>query len=185
MPRFEGGQRDQSGTIGPVTKLQMQLRALGLPAGPIDGQFTEKTRRAIEVFQNRRGLEPTGRLDEQTAEHLASVTLSLANGQPTRGFSTDPALVQRLLSTKMVPVQQAEAKAVRNAINGTEKPRLFRKPLFWLVAGTGAAAAAIAWVAGGGSIKTIGQRAFEELEDATGLDFGDDGDDNDFEDDEE
>jgi peptidoglycan hydrolase-like protein with peptidoglycan-binding domain len=49
---------------------QQQLREEGYYDGPIDGLYTESTRRAIEKFQDKNDLVETGRLDLPTSDAL-------------------------------------------------------------------------------------------------------------------
>ena len=58
--------------LNPVTRqlVERRLNALGLKPGRVDGQFNERTRRAIRRFQDRRNLQVTGYLNEPTMVRL-------------------------------------------------------------------------------------------------------------------
>jgi peptidoglycan hydrolase-like protein with peptidoglycan-binding domain len=56
-----------SGFIG---KVQEKLRALGFDAGPVNGDFGEKTQAALAQFQLSRAIPASGQLDEQTLAEL-------------------------------------------------------------------------------------------------------------------
>ena len=62
------------GTLDPISEtkgLQTRLKNLGYDCGKIDGSVGEKTRAALTRFQNRFGLEETGKIDEITSKKLA------------------------------------------------------------------------------------------------------------------
>jgi peptidoglycan hydrolase-like protein with peptidoglycan-binding domain len=56
-----------------VERLQQALNDNGFDAGEVDGVFGPQTGAALSRFQSKAGLQPTGRIDEQT---LAAVGLS-------------------------------------------------------------------------------------------------------------
>ena len=56
-----------SGFIG---RVQERLRALGFDAGPVNGDFGEKTQAALAQFQLSRAIPASGQLDEQTLGEL-------------------------------------------------------------------------------------------------------------------
>lgn len=58
-----------------VMVLQALLDKLGYDVGPIDGIYGPKTRQAIIDFQKDRGLNPTGVIDEETSQVVASYLL--------------------------------------------------------------------------------------------------------------
>jgi hypothetical protein len=67
------------GHLDPITQvsgIQMRLRNLDFYNGEIDGELNEKTEWAIEEFQRRQGLEPTGRVDDRTRAKLEEVHCS-------------------------------------------------------------------------------------------------------------
>jgi hypothetical protein len=56
-----------------VTGVQGRLRNIGLPCGQIDGELGPRTRQALQRFQQRYNLPPTGELDEETRRKLVQV----------------------------------------------------------------------------------------------------------------
>ncbi|HEX2189996.1 MAG TPA: peptidoglycan-binding protein, partial [Longimicrobiaceae bacterium] len=62
---------------GDAATLHDQLRSLGFPVAPGDAPGGETTRAALEAFQRRYGLEPTGRADEGTRAALAALSSAL------------------------------------------------------------------------------------------------------------
>lgn len=50
--------------------VEQRLAALGLEPGPVDGWFDSRTRRAIRRYQQARGMDITGYLDQQTLVRL-------------------------------------------------------------------------------------------------------------------
>ncbi len=61
------------GHLDPVDGLkgaQQRLRNLGLYGGPVDGQDSPLTTGALSLFQQRQGLERTGKLDDATKDAL-------------------------------------------------------------------------------------------------------------------
>lgn len=50
--------------------IETRLTGLGFDAGPTDGEFDAKTRRAIRQFQRSRNLEPTGFVDQSAVVQL-------------------------------------------------------------------------------------------------------------------
>lgn len=167
---LQRGSRDQIGTNGPVTKLQLQLRALGLPAGDIDGIFGRKTEEAVRQFQARRGIKVDGIVGPETTRELTAVEEALAANQAVQGFVIDPAFTKQFLALRaqMVPsttggamatAQDTASKAVTKAKELAQDKRV------WLVAGVGAALL----------IGLLAFRrttsAFAAFEDATGLDI--------------
>jgi peptidoglycan hydrolase-like protein with peptidoglycan-binding domain len=53
-----------------VRQAQQQLQQRGFDVGQPDGQLGATTRQALRDFQQRQGLQPTGRLDQQTLAAL-------------------------------------------------------------------------------------------------------------------
>ena len=51
---------------------EQRLAGLGYDVGPVDGNFTSETRRAIAQFQQTAGLKSTGYLDNQTVTRLVA-----------------------------------------------------------------------------------------------------------------
>ena len=52
-----------------------RLEALGLKPGAVDGQFDDRTRRAIRRYQDARQLQVTGYLDQATVVRLLADSL--------------------------------------------------------------------------------------------------------------
>ncbi len=52
--------------------VEQRLAGLGYDTGPVDGNFTRKTRVSIHTFQQKSGLTPTGYLDNQTVTRLVA-----------------------------------------------------------------------------------------------------------------
>ncbi|SFP37041.1 peptidoglycan-binding domain-containing protein [Tranquillimonas alkanivorans] len=50
--------------------VEQRLQALGLEPGPVDGEFTDDTRRAVRRYQDRAGLPVSGFLNEPTVVRL-------------------------------------------------------------------------------------------------------------------
>ena len=60
--------------------IEARLDALGLKPGVVDGNFDARSRRAIRRFQESRGMQPTGYLDQTTTVALlAGAVLKLGN----------------------------------------------------------------------------------------------------------
>ena len=68
-----------------ITQLQQALNDNGFDAGTVDGVFGAQTIAAVKRFQTKAGLQPTGRIDQQT--------LALVGMQPpgTTGQGGNPA----------------------------------------------------------------------------------------------
>lgn len=64
--------REEALRLNPITRqlVERRLNALGLKPGRVDGDFDERTRRAIRRFQDGRNLQVTGYLDEPTMVRL-------------------------------------------------------------------------------------------------------------------
>lgn len=60
-----------SSTLGLATsQLQLELQALGYYHGPIDGRYSAETIAAVQAFQTRIGVPPTGLLDSTTLRQV-------------------------------------------------------------------------------------------------------------------
>lgn len=53
-----------------VRKVQQKLNDEGFRAGPVDGIWGPKTQSAVKNFQEKKGIEATGQLDEKTLAEL-------------------------------------------------------------------------------------------------------------------
>ena len=64
--------QEQALRLNPVTRqlVERRLNVLGLKPGRVDGEFDNRTRRAIRRFQDGRNLQVTGYLDEPTMVRL-------------------------------------------------------------------------------------------------------------------
>jgi len=63
--QFAAGPHD-----GFIRRVQEQLRALGFDAGPVNGNFGEKTQAALAQFQLSRTIPASGQLDDPTLAEL-------------------------------------------------------------------------------------------------------------------
>ena len=63
--------RQQSGPHSDmISQVQERLRALGFDAGPVNGDWNEKTQAALAQFQLSLAMPASGQLDELTLAHL-------------------------------------------------------------------------------------------------------------------
>jgi len=65
-----------------IRQIQITLREKGFYDGEPDGKFGPRTRRALMTFQQRQGLQASGRLDTQTT---AALGISTKNGEQDNG----------------------------------------------------------------------------------------------------
>ncbi|MEA5592976.1 peptidoglycan-binding domain-containing protein [Rivularia sp. UHCC 0363] len=73
----------RSGCSGPaVTKLQQDLKALGIYNGPVTGRFLQLTTDAVIKFQRQKGINPIGVVGPQTSE---AIRLARNNSSPSQG----------------------------------------------------------------------------------------------------
>lgn len=63
---MQGGMQDQAS----VKQVQEKLSQQGYEVGPVDGIFGPKTQQALRKFQEDKGVQPTGQIDEQTMAAL-------------------------------------------------------------------------------------------------------------------
>ena len=49
-----------------VKEIQQILKNADFDPGPVDGRMGNRTRQAIKKFQEAKGLQPTGKIDEET-----------------------------------------------------------------------------------------------------------------------
>jgi peptidoglycan hydrolase-like protein with peptidoglycan-binding domain len=71
-----------------LRQVQEQLKTAGLYKGRIDGRMGPDTRRAIAQFQEKNGLQGTGKLDQQTLAALGNTGMN--TGTSGAGSSTLP-----------------------------------------------------------------------------------------------
>jgi peptidoglycan hydrolase-like protein with peptidoglycan-binding domain len=62
-----------------VRTIQERLRSLGFYRGAVDGVWGQTTQRAIEQFQQNRGLQPNGQLTPATITAMGFAPDSLAS----------------------------------------------------------------------------------------------------------
>jgi peptidoglycan hydrolase-like protein with peptidoglycan-binding domain len=75
-----------------VRQVQQQLNDKGHDAGPVDGIFGKRTRKALKDFQKAEGMEPNGKLDRETMAALGIEDASTASSEQsgdTGGVSSD------------------------------------------------------------------------------------------------
>jgi peptidoglycan hydrolase-like protein with peptidoglycan-binding domain len=65
-----GALASQDPYTGFISEVQERLRALGFDAGPVNGDFGEKTQAALAQFQLSRIIPASGQLDDQTLDEL-------------------------------------------------------------------------------------------------------------------
>lgn len=63
---MQGGMQDQAS----VKQVQEKLSQQGYEVGPVDGIFGPKTQQALRKFQEDKGVQPTGQIDQQTMAAL-------------------------------------------------------------------------------------------------------------------
>ncbi len=70
-------QAEQNLNLPPVTRslIEQRLAVLGLEPGRVDGRFDERSRRAIRRYQQARGLDATGYLDQRSVVRLLAETV--------------------------------------------------------------------------------------------------------------
>ena len=91
MSQGQGAQQDQE----TVKQAQEKLSSLGHDAGPADGIVGPKTQAAVKEFQQSKGLQASGRLDNQTLAALQSgegaSSPRSSSGQPSgQSMSSQP-----------------------------------------------------------------------------------------------
>ncbi|HEY8554737.1 MAG TPA: peptidoglycan-binding domain-containing protein [Burkholderiales bacterium] len=69
-----------------VRQVQQTLNDQGFNAGPVDGKWGPKTQSAVKNFQQAKGLQPTGELDQET---LAELNIE-GQGAVSRGEAGQP-----------------------------------------------------------------------------------------------
>lgn len=78
------GQPSQDAYTGFISRVQEALRAHGFDAGPVNGDFGEKTQAALAQFQLSLTIPASGQLDEQT---LAGLGVARDAAQASAGDS--------------------------------------------------------------------------------------------------
>lgn len=68
--RFSAVENAVAGSTAARLLIERRLTDLGLKPGPIDGEFTRESRRALRRFQKARGLDVTGYVDQPTMVQL-------------------------------------------------------------------------------------------------------------------
>jgi peptidoglycan hydrolase-like protein with peptidoglycan-binding domain len=79
---------DQSGRSVKVRTAQQALADKGYNPGPVDGLMGPKTRAAVQDFQRKEGLEPSGQLDMKTMSRLG--TSESSSTSPSASPATTP-----------------------------------------------------------------------------------------------
>ena len=69
-----------------VRQVQQSLNDQGFNAGPVDGKWGPKTQSAVKNFQQAKGLQPSGELDQET---LAELNIE-GQGAASRGEAGQP-----------------------------------------------------------------------------------------------
>ncbi|WP_165373822.1 MULTISPECIES: peptidoglycan-binding protein [Sorangium] len=73
------------GRVGPIEEVsgvQNRLNNLGYDCGEPDGQFNDRTRAALRLFQRREDLTETGEIDDATRERIATLHDNLGSEAP-------------------------------------------------------------------------------------------------------
>jgi peptidoglycan hydrolase-like protein with peptidoglycan-binding domain len=68
-----------------VKQAQEKLSAAGMNAGQADGKLGPKTQAAVKEFQQSKGIQGSGKLDQQT---LAALGVSGSSGSASTGASS-------------------------------------------------------------------------------------------------
>jgi peptidoglycan hydrolase-like protein with peptidoglycan-binding domain len=94
------GPISQSPSTGFISRVQERLRALGFDAGPVNGDFGEKTQAALAQFQLSQTIPAGGQLDERT---LAELGVARDEAQASAGASAPSADASAQPSTEQKP----------------------------------------------------------------------------------
>jgi peptidoglycan hydrolase-like protein with peptidoglycan-binding domain len=87
QPQGQGKRMQMSAEM--VRQVQQQLNDKGHDAGPVDGIFGKRTRKALKDFQKAEGMQPTGKLDAETMAALGVEDASSASSeQPSDAASS-------------------------------------------------------------------------------------------------
>lgn len=102
-----------------VKRLQEELKALGYDPGPIDGDFGDKTEKAVRKFQEEKGLTVDGVVGKNTAKYINTLNLL----KKTYGMLEK-------VKDKLCEEQKKEFKELTTEIEGIipEKPTIPEKP---------------------------------------------------------
>lgn len=76
-----------------VRELQARLRQIQWYQTDVTGEFDDVTVRAVEGFQARRGLEPTGEVDETTWDHLVGMTTTPTEDEMHNRLAAGPTIL--------------------------------------------------------------------------------------------
>jgi peptidoglycan hydrolase-like protein with peptidoglycan-binding domain len=68
-----------------VKQAQQKLSAAGMDSGPADGRLGPKTQAAVKEFQQSKGIQASGKLDQKT---LAALGVSESSGSASTGSSS-------------------------------------------------------------------------------------------------
>jgi len=79
-----------------VADAQQRLHTVGYYDGPVDGLWGPETQSALLRFQRNRGIEPTGKLDDETANVLRSDAIAINSAAATPVAISDPTDVRTL-----------------------------------------------------------------------------------------
>jgi peptidoglycan hydrolase-like protein with peptidoglycan-binding domain len=87
-PQAQSGQSTQAQSQSPelVKQAQEKLSAAGHDAGAADGKMGPKTQAALKEFQQSKGLQASGQLDQKT---VAALGVSSGGSSSSAGASTD------------------------------------------------------------------------------------------------
>jgi len=73
-----------------IKQAQEQLKAAGMYKGKVDGNMGPETKQAISQFQQQKGLDQTGKLDQQTLSAMSNNNAGANSGASGYGSSTTP-----------------------------------------------------------------------------------------------
>ena len=90
----------QSPYSGFISRVQERLRVLGFDAGPVNGDFGEKTQAALAQFQIANTIPAGGQLDDRT---LAELGVARDDAQASAGASAPSADASAQPSTEEKP----------------------------------------------------------------------------------
>lgn len=76
-----------------VRELQARLRQIQWYLADVTGEFDDTTLDAVKGFQAKRGLEPTGEVDETTWDHLVEMTTTPTEDEMHNRLAAGPAIL--------------------------------------------------------------------------------------------